>query len=106
MTEFKQPYYVTPADELPFHDFNREIVAPGQIDEFPDGAIGIRVDDDFWAVAALPYAEYADKSIQQIVQELWPSIFPTAEFNKDSELTAEDIERAKKMQAILQCSAQ
>lgn len=67
------PYWVTPTDELPFEqcDFNREIIEPFENRDFPDGAVAIRVDDNFWVVAALPLS-YRDKSIQEIVAEFWP----------------------------------
>lgn len=55
----------------PFDDFSKEIVEPGTNETFPNGAVGIRVDDDFWAVAALPY-EYKDTPIEEIVAEYWP----------------------------------
>lgn len=76
-------YFVTPTHELPFTDFNREMIHPGDHPELPYGCVGVRVDDDFWLVAVLPYKEYKDKSIQEIVAELWPDAKdPT--FNPDS----------------------
>jgi hypothetical protein len=65
-------YFVEPYEDLPSHDFNREIIPPGCLDHYPDGAIGVRADDDFWAVAALPYEKYLNVSIEEIVSELWP----------------------------------
>ena len=68
----KKPYWAVAEDEkLPGHDFCREIVEPGTNETFPDGAVGIRVDDDFWAVAALPY-EFKNQGLREIVKELWP----------------------------------
>ena len=66
-------FFVTPTKDLPFeeNDFNREIVHPGENKDFPNGCVGIRIDDNFWVVAVLPYS-YKDKTIQEIVQELWP----------------------------------
>lgn len=58
---------------VPSHDFNRELCPPGAMPDFPDGAVGIRVDDDFWLVATLPYA-LADTPVQTIVAALWPDI--------------------------------
>lgn len=55
----------------PFDDFCKEIIEPGANEDFPNGAVGIRVDNGFWAVAALPY-EYKDVPIEQIVTEYWP----------------------------------
>lgn len=68
-----KPYWVTPTEELPFEecDFNREIIEPETNEHFPEGAVGIRVDDNFWAVAALPLS-YREKTIEQIVTEFWP----------------------------------
>jgi hypothetical protein len=69
-------------DDLPAWDFNREIVRPGHHD-FPDGAIGIRVDDDFWVVGLIPY-EYEPLSIQELVEVLWTYV-TEPEFGKDVE---------------------
>jgi hypothetical protein len=73
MQKFDYPYWVTPTDELPFAecDFNREIVEPGVSQFYHQGTVSIRVDDNFWQVAALPLS-YRDKSIQEIVAEFWP----------------------------------
>ncbi len=71
------------ADELPGLDFNREIVEPGDNETFPDGVLGIRVDDDFWAVAALPL-KYRDKPLREIISALWPQYVEQATFLPDS----------------------
>lgn len=81
MTELREPYFVSETDVVeddyigfaPGNDFNREIIPPGESDSFPDGAIGVRIDDDFWAVAALPYEKYIDVPIEDIVAEFWPN---------------------------------
>ena len=70
---FAEPYWVAPADDLPSHDFNRELLEPGRLETFWAGAVSIRVDDDFWAVAVLPWS-YHEKSCEEIVREIWPSI--------------------------------
>jgi hypothetical protein len=77
-------WYFGKGDTLPFHDFNREILHPGESNSLPEGALGIRVDDDFWIVALLPY-EYAVLDIRTLVRIIWPDIYPTAEFNPDSD---------------------
>ena len=67
------PYWATETDEdtkLPGYDFCREIIEPGTNETFPDGAVGIRVDDDFWAVAALPL-EYRSWKLPDLVKNLW-----------------------------------
>lgn len=64
------PYFVH-RDGLPGIDFCRELFAPGENADFPDGVVGIRVDDDFWSVAALPWS-YARKSLADVVAEFWP----------------------------------
>lgn len=79
------PYWVTPSSDFPFRDFNREIVPPGVNERFPDGAVGVRADDDFWVLAALPYSCVAF-SIEEIVHAIWPEI-TNAEFMPDSEIT-------------------
>lgn len=68
---------------LPSHDFNREIVPAGKNDNYPEGALGIRVDDDFWVVAVLPF-RFAELSIENLVEVIWPDIYPKAEFKPDS----------------------
>lgn len=82
--DLKSPYWALPDDKGPWPglDFNREIVTPGTNDTFPDGALGIRVDDDFWAVAALPLS-WKDQPLADIVASLWPSRAPRAEYGPD-----------------------
>lgn len=77
----KEGFWFAPQD-LPFNDFNKEIFIPGSNKSYPDGVVGIRVDDNFWAVAALPY-EFKDFSIKQIVEVFWPGEFENAEFHPD-----------------------
>lgn len=87
MSDLDHPYFTTPEDDsifANFRDFNREICNPGEHEDWPDGAIGVRVDDDFWSVAALPFAEYHDKTIQEIVAKLWPGLSGHVTFNPDS----------------------
>ena len=69
-----EPYWFHPYERnkpFPGLDFNRELVPPGTFSKYPEGAVGIRVDDDFWAMAALPW-KYADTPLFRIVKELWP----------------------------------
>lgn len=68
LTDIQPPYFVT-RDGLPGLDFNREIIKPGENAHFPDGAVGVRADGDFWAVAALPY-KYLDVPLSEIVAAL------------------------------------
>ena len=56
-----------------FDDFNREIIEPNINETYPEGAVGIRTDDDFWQVAALPL-KFRELTIQEIVPILWPDI--------------------------------
>lgn len=68
---------------VPFTDFNKEIVHPGENESYPYGAIGIRCDEDFWNVGVFPYY-YKDLTIQEIVSIVWPNVKnPT--FNPDVE---------------------
>jgi hypothetical protein len=74
------PYWVTGCGEDAlgnYCDFCKEIVPPGSSDIFPDGVVGIRVDTDFWAVAALPY-RFRDLPTPVIVAELWPEALKEA----------------------------
>jgi hypothetical protein len=86
--DLKEPYWChayDPKSHFPGLDFNREIVMPGTNETFPDGAVGIRVDDDFWEVAALPW-KYRDTPLEEIVGELWPEyVAEGATFEPDSD---------------------
>ena len=75
-------WYYTESKELPSHDFNFDIIEPvvsgktevcRQNQYNNTGAVGIRVDDDFLAVATLPY-KFKDLTIEQIVAILWSDI--------------------------------
>lgn len=70
LNDIQKPYWYTEKD-LPGLDFNREIIKPGTNKTFPDGALGIRADGDFWAVAVLPL-KYADEDFKEILNTLWP----------------------------------
>lgn len=72
-----------------FLDFNREIYLPkissnldGTTEQWPDGAIAIRVDSNFWLVGILPW-EFYDVKIYDIVETLWPDLFEQAGFEPD-----------------------
>lgn len=69
-------------DHWPGNDFTRQLIAPGTSDEWPDGAIGIYIDGNFWAVAALPWS-WLDRPLPEVVKSLWPSKFTDAEFCDD-----------------------
>ena len=92
----KKPFWAHktgPKDELPSWDFCREIIGSGVNKKFPDGALGIRVDDDFWVVAVLPL-EYCDWKLEDIVADLWPHIFhPT--FHADSGTIEQKVENLR-----------
>lgn len=83
--EGKQPLYGH-WGRLPSHDFNREVYAPGEHPKAPEGFVGIRVDDDFWSVAMLPY-EAVKYSLEDIVHALWPEI-EKPRFKPDSDMPA------------------
>lgn len=83
---FNKPYwYDEDSNNLICLDFNREIHPPGTYDEYPDGVVAIRMDDDFWTCAVLPW-EYHIKSVEEIVYELWPELRGNSEveFKPDS----------------------
>lgn len=94
MKKFNKPYWVM-RKSLPGLDFNREIVEPGTDPKVPEGGIGIRVDDDFWAVAFLPHAEYKDRSLQDIVAELWPTYASQATYAPDHGSVEQKLHRAR-----------
>lgn len=80
----KKPYWVI-RKNLPSYDFNREIIEPGIHKTFPDGVVGVRVDDDFWAVAALPY-RFVDLPLPDIVKTIWPDLVEKARYEPDSDI--------------------
>jgi hypothetical protein len=82
MPELTAPYWIA-KDTLPGLDFNRHLVRPGESEHFPDGAMGVYVDDDFWAVAALPLDRYGDMPIEEIVAEIWPTYAKQATYTPD-----------------------
>ena len=65
----RHPYFVDGTH--PFHDFNKEVVPPGWYPAHPRGAVAIRCDDDFYAVAALPL-RYRTVPTRVLVRKLWP----------------------------------
>lgn len=67
------------------YDFNREIVNPGSHKKYPEGGIGLRTDDDFFAAAILPWKFHA-LPLLNIVEMLWPGVSSKAKFrlNPDS----------------------
>lgn len=67
-----EPYFwYEKVDEMPGHDFTRELIKPSK--EWPEGVVCIRVDDDFWSMAALPW-EYRRLPLAVVVEILWPEI--------------------------------
>jgi len=83
MMKLDAPYWMA-RESLPGLDFNRQIVLPGTNETFPEGAIGVYVDDDYWCVAALPYERYREIAIQEIVAECWPGYVGEATYAPDS----------------------
>ena len=64
-------YWVYDAASIPFNDFNKEICLPGVHPDFPEGALGIRADENFWQVGLLPY-RFHELSMEDIAGILWP----------------------------------
>lgn len=86
MIDLRNPYWAEPDDGgalSTFADFTRELSPPGMNWRFPKGAIGIRVDYDFWLVAVLPW-EWLDRPLPEVVALLWPSMIPHASYKPDS----------------------
>ena len=74
LREFVRAYEALPgSDDLPGHDFNREIVKPGENEKAPDGCLRIMCDSDFYEVANLPL-RFTAVSCLDIVLILWPDI--------------------------------
>lgn len=88
----EKPYFAS-GDDIPGLDFNREIVQPGEHADFPDGALGIRVDCDFWSVAALPLS-FLNVPLSEIVADLWPAFIKEASFKADHGTIEQRIEFA------------
>lgn len=72
-TLLKKPYWASKASEVPYHDFTKELHPPKTNKIFPRGVVGIRMDDDFWMVAALPW-KYHWLSTEELTKMLWPEI--------------------------------
>ena len=66
-------WWAVSSDELWHLNFSKEIVPIKTNATYPKGAVGIRVDDNFWTVAALP-PECEDIPLEDIVAALWPEI--------------------------------
>lgn len=91
------------AQRLAGHDFCKEILEPGTNENLPDGAVGIRTDDDFWIAAELPY-RFKDLDCATLVSIAWPHIenpiirpdsgdyWWTARYNDDLEVPGEPFE--------------
>ena len=85
--------YADDYEECPTYglDFNRDLIPPNTSTERPEGIVGIRVDEDFFLVAILPW-KYHELNIQEIVQVLWPRLYnksifrPDSSYNKPSDL--------------------
>lgn len=65
-------------------DFNRDLLPPNTSSERPEGGVAIRVDDDFFVVAFLPW-KYHELSILELVKVLWPKLYDKAHFYPDSQ---------------------
>jgi hypothetical protein len=61
------------SDDLPAHNFNREIVSPGEDDKAPDGCLRVMSDSNFYEIANLPF-RFTALSCAEIVSALWPDI--------------------------------
>lgn len=59
--------------DLPSHDFNRELVRPGENAERPEGCVRIMSDTDFYEVANLPL-HFEALSCAEVVATLWPDV--------------------------------
>lgn len=80
----KEALYYFVDSGLPGIDFNREIIKPGQAEDYPDGALAIRADDDFWIVAVLPI-QYKSWPLEKIVETLWPEYAKDAKYTPDAD---------------------
>lgn len=74
-------WWVALTEDLPFADFNKEVCEPRLFESDPEGYVGIRVDDDFFFVAKIPY-KFKDLSMEQIGKMLWPDV-EDAEYNEE-----------------------
>lgn len=84
-------WWFTPEAKLDFDDFTKDVVKPNDTEypnakgevAWPEGATTVRMDDDFFLCAVLPY-EYKDLTIQEIVAILWPTV-ENPRFNPDTQ---------------------
>lgn len=60
-------------NDVPFNDFNRQIIEPGDDAAFPSGLLNIYGDEDYYIVASLPY-RFKELSCADIIPILWPEI--------------------------------
>ncbi len=97
MSEFEFPYHRIEAG-LPSLDFNRQVIPPGSREELPRGGIALYVDDDFWCVALLPWKPYSDRTIQELVAEIWPHYAEQATFAPDHG-TPEQLDHYERIEA-------
>lgn len=81
--KLKDPYFASEPDVIDDNgytgfavgnDLNREVIKPETNEDLPNGAIGVRTDDDFWVVGMLPYEEFKDVSMADIANEFWSDL--------------------------------
>ena len=82
MQEYEKPYWIARTG-LPGLDFNRCLVAPATTESYPDGALAVYVDGNYWCVACLPLHPYGDMTIEEIVARLWPTYVGEATYAPD-----------------------
>jgi hypothetical protein len=68
----RKPYFRR-CGHFPGYDFTKEVIPPGANAKYPNGVVGLRVDDDFWAVAAVPYS-FRYLPTGTLVRKLWPQM--------------------------------
>lgn len=83
--EYKQirngDYSWADEEDVMSYDFNRDIGHPGdeKLEDFKEeGVVAIRVDDDFWVHAVLPY-KFLPLDCETLVKHLWPNIYENEE---------------------------
>ncbi len=71
---------------------NRELAAPGALPEYPDGAVAIRSDGNFWTEAVLPWT-LLEVPLPELAAALWPRVLEKpelAEWGPDVQARLED----------------
>ena len=67
-------YFIHLKNDIPIaNDFNWELKSPEMDSKFPDGLAGIRMDENFYMLATIPY-KFKELDLEEVVRYLHPSL--------------------------------